>query len=149
MEEEKRHIENHFEAGSNCQVFNGNITGCTFAMPGSTVTQQAAQPVSQPAESPMDPSPADVDVAPRNEKPCLFIHPSVTAEQEWQIHEEIKRLVTRQSIPDICRYLKEMASEKKILLPQMASAAYAELVRMGMPSGEGYSEKYFTKHYNK
>lgn len=34
---------NHFAAGSNCQVFNGNITGCVFAMPGSTVTQQAAQ----------------------------------------------------------------------------------------------------------
>ena len=24
---------NHFAAGSNCQVFNGNITGCVFAMP--------------------------------------------------------------------------------------------------------------------
>ena len=32
-------VINHFEAGSNCQVFNGNITGCVFAMPGSAVTQ--------------------------------------------------------------------------------------------------------------
>ena len=38
-------IHNHFESGSNSQVFNGNITGCTFAMPGSTVTQQAAPAV--------------------------------------------------------------------------------------------------------
>lgn len=38
----QKSVVNHFEAGSNCQVFNGNITGCTFAMPGSTVTQQAA-----------------------------------------------------------------------------------------------------------
>ena len=44
MEEnyQEKHVINHFEAGSNCQVFNGNITGCTFAMPGATVTQQAA-----------------------------------------------------------------------------------------------------------
>ena len=38
----QKNVVNHFEAGSNCQVFNGNITGCVFAMPGSTVTQQAA-----------------------------------------------------------------------------------------------------------
>ena len=37
----QKNVVNHFEAGSNCQVFNGNITGCTFAMPGSSVTQQA------------------------------------------------------------------------------------------------------------
>ena len=143
MEEEKRHIENHFEAGSNCQVFNANITGCTFAMPGSTVTQQAAQPT----ENHVDPSPADV--LPRDEKLCLLIHPSIPAEQEWQIYDEVKNLVTRQGVQDIWRYLKVMASEKKILLPQMPSVAYAELVRMGMPAGEGYSEKYFTKYYKK
>ena len=43
MEEEgKKNVVNEFAAGSNCQVFNGNITGCVFAMPGSTVTQQPA-----------------------------------------------------------------------------------------------------------
>ena len=49
MEEEKkdRSVVNHFEAGSNCQVFNGPITGCVFAMPGSTVTQQTGQSVKQ------------------------------------------------------------------------------------------------------
>ena len=58
MEEKKqKSVVNHFEAGSNCQVFNGSITGCVFAMPGSTVTQQpAAQPAApqtqQPAASP-------------------------------------------------------------------------------------------------
>ena len=46
MEEEKLKggVVNHFEAGSNCQVFNGPISGCVFAMPGSTVTQQAGSP---------------------------------------------------------------------------------------------------------
>ena len=38
----EKNVVNHFEAGSNCQVFNGRISGCVFAMPGSTVTQQQA-----------------------------------------------------------------------------------------------------------
>ena len=34
MEENSRKsVVNHFAAGANCQVFNGNITGCVFAMP--------------------------------------------------------------------------------------------------------------------
>ena len=32
-------VVNHFAAGSNCQVFNAPISGCVFAMPGSSVTQ--------------------------------------------------------------------------------------------------------------
>lgn len=36
---QRKTVVNHFEAGANCQVFNGNITGCVFAMPGSTVAQ--------------------------------------------------------------------------------------------------------------
>ena len=33
MEEDgKKNVVNNFEAGSNCQVFNGNISGCVFAM---------------------------------------------------------------------------------------------------------------------
>lgn len=48
----QKNVVNHFAAGSNCQVFNGNITGCVFAMPGSTVTQQAAPTVAQNDEQP-------------------------------------------------------------------------------------------------
>ena len=42
MKEEKLNggIVNHFEPGSNPQVFNGPISGCVFAMPGAEVTQQ-------------------------------------------------------------------------------------------------------------
>ena len=43
MEENEKTVVNHFEAGSNCQVFNGPITGCVFAMPGSNVTQAASE----------------------------------------------------------------------------------------------------------
>lgn len=46
-ENSQKNVVNHFEAGSNCQVFNGPVTGCVFAMPGSTVTQQAVQQVDQ------------------------------------------------------------------------------------------------------
>ena len=56
-EDSKKNIVNHYEAGSNCQVFNGDITGCVFAMPGSTVTQQA------PASSvPLGEEPPDVQM---------------------------------------------------------------------------------------
>lgn len=34
---ESKEIHNHFEKDSNCQVFQGPITGCVFAMPGSVV----------------------------------------------------------------------------------------------------------------
>lgn len=42
MEDNKQSkiIHNHFEEGSNCQVFNGSLSGCIFAMPGSNVYQQ-------------------------------------------------------------------------------------------------------------
>ena len=40
MDKQDKNIVNHFEAGANCQVFNGNISGCVFAMPGASVTQQ-------------------------------------------------------------------------------------------------------------
>lgn len=52
-ENSKKSVVNNFEAGSNCQVFNGNITGCVFAMPGSNVTQQGAEKAEQPNESPI------------------------------------------------------------------------------------------------
>ena len=45
MKEEKQNgsIINHFEPGSNPQVFNGPISGCVFAMPGANVTQQTGR----------------------------------------------------------------------------------------------------------
>ena len=78
-----------------------------------------------------------------------FIHPSLSGGLERTIHEEVKRLVRTQRIPEICRYLSEMEDEKKILLPQMPSVTYAELIRMGMPSGEGFNIKTFMKYYKK
>lgn len=97
-------------------------------------------------------SEAEVLSAPRGlecqEEVFKFIHPMVDGEEaEWQIHKEIKRLVVHQGIQEICQYLKQMADEKKILLPQNAEKVYNELVRMGMPNGEGYTLKTFRNCY--
>ena len=82
-------------------------------------------------------------------KPTFFVHPSVDTDTAWQIHDEIARLVTRQGIQEICKYLAQLSADKKVLLPQNAEKAYNELVRLGMPDGEGYSLKTFTKYYKR
>ena len=151
---ETRSVVNHYEPGSNCQVFNGNIYGCVFAMPGANVTQQVPpQPSPQPSQQPSaeaennQPQSSQHADHESTEELFHFIHPSVDEDQEWAIHRVVKRLVKCYGVQEICSYLKQMAAEKKVLLPQMPSAAYAELVRMGMPSGEGFNESTFRKYY--
>ena len=78
-----------------------------------------------------------------------FIHPSLDDEEGWKIHNEVKRLVAYHGLQEICNYLKQLANDKKILLPQSAEKAYIELRRMGMPDGEGFGKKYFMRYYNK
>lgn len=90
------------------------------------------------------------------EAPCIkasdeelfkFIHPKISDEEGVLIHEEVKRLVKRHSVQMICEYLQQMARDKKILLPPNPSPVYAELVRLGMPTGKGFSEKHFSNQY--
>ncbi len=76
-----------------------------------------------------------------------FIHPAISDEDGVAIHNEVKRLVKRQSVQVICEYLQQMARDKKILLPHNPSSVYAELVRLGMSTGTGFSEKHFSNHY--
>ena len=85
----------------------------------------------------------------REEKLCLFVHPSIDDEQSWQIHDEIKRLVARQGVQEICQYLLQMSKDRKVLLPQSPTAAYDELVRLGMPNGDKYNIKTFSKYYQR
>lgn len=54
----QKNVVNNFEAGSNCQVFNGNISGCVFAMPGATVNQHVPEP--QAPDAPQDDEQPDV-----------------------------------------------------------------------------------------
>ena len=152
-EDSKKNIVNHYEAGSNCQVFNGDITGCVFAMPGATVTQQVAPVAAQGDDEEMtERREAGADNVARGGQGgelFHFVHPSLDDEQAWLVHEEMMRLVSRQGIQEICAYLKQLVDEKRILLPQSPSVAYAELVRMGMPCGNGFSDKTFQKHYRR
>lgn len=85
----------------------------------------------------------------RDEELCHFIHPEIEEEEAWRIHNAVKRLVANQKVPEICSYLKEQKEKGKLLLPSSPKNAYQELVRLGMPTGEGFSEKYFTNNYMK
>ena len=78
-----------------------------------------------------------------------FVHPELEEDDAWRVHDAIKRLVTHQKVQEICLYLKELKGKRKVLLPQSPGVAYRELVRMGMPTGDGYSEKYFSGCYQK
>jgi len=85
----------------------------------------------------------------RDEELFHFVHPELGDEEAWRIHDAVKRVVKLQGIQMICQYLTQLKNEKKALLPPSPSAAYAELLRMGMPDGEGFNETTFRKYYNK
>ena len=132
--QQENRVVNHYEAGSNCQVFNGDITNCVFAMPGSNVTQQAEAPAAGTApETASDVQTRSCEEE-RDEELFHFIHPAIQREQEWAIHDEVKHLVARHSMQEICQYLQQMASE---------------LVRMGMAQRVGYNESTFRKYYSR
>ena len=151
MEEEKQKISitNNFDEGSNCQVFNGDITNSVFAMPGSTVNQYATPTTADATEGDKTTTTQhlDDDKCNPNEELFHFVHPSLDDEEELNIHIQVKKLVKRQGIQEICAYLQQLAKDKKILLPKSVSSAYSELVRMGMSTGEGFNEKTFNKYY--
>ena len=84
-----------------------------------------------------------------NEELFHFVHPELDETEAWRIHDAVKRIVKLQGIQMICQYLTQLKDEKKVLLPPNPSAAYTELVRMGMPDGEGFNEATFRKYYNK
>ena len=115
-------------------------------MPGATVNQSPVQRMETEREERPEEGNGLVNVL--DEELCHFVHPSVDSQQEWQVHNEIKRLVARQGIQEICRHLQQMRKDNKVLLPQSPSSAYTELVRMGMPNGEGFNESTFRKYYS-
>lgn len=92
---------------------------------------------------------AEVKGQQRDEERFHFVHPEVDDDEAWRIHDAVKRVVAHQRVPEICAYLKELKQKGKVMLPSIASVMYNELVRLGMPSGEGYSEKHFSNSYTK
>jgi len=151
MQDEQKKVElknpTIHQKNENCQVFTGPVSGCVFAMPGSTVNQSPVQQVEAVKDTVKTAEPPVATFS--NEELFKFIHPAITGEDEWNIHEQVKKLVTRQGIQEICKYLTKLESEEKIYLPQSADTAYTELVRMGMSDGEGFSKKTFMKYYKK
>lgn len=89
------------------------------------------------------------DEGEREEERFHFVHPEIDDSEAWGIHDAVKRLVAYQRVPEICMYLKELKQKGKILLPSAAAVMYKELVRLGMPTSEGYSEKHFSNSYLK
>lgn len=85
----------------------------------------------------------------RNEELFHFVYPELSEAEAWRIHDAVKRVVKLQGMQMICQYLTQLKNEKKVLLPPNPSTAYIELVRMGMPDGEGFNETTFRKYYNK
>ena len=86
---------------------------------------------------------------PEDEVLFHFIHPEIGADEEQRIHQQVKRLVNRFGVQEICKYLGQLAEQNKIFLPQSVEVAYTEMKRMGMPDGEGYAYKTFAKYYRK
>ena len=72
----------------------------------------------------------------------------VEDEEAVRIHMAIKRAVAYQRIPEICAYLKELKQKGKVMLPPSPIVMYKELVRLGMPNGKGFGEKYFCNIYS-
>ena len=85
----------------------------------------------------------------RSEDLFHFVHPELDETEAWRIHDAVKRVARLQGIQMICQYLAQLRNDNKVLLPPNPSAAYAELVRLGMPNGEGFSEKTFQKYNSK
>ena len=107
------------------------------------------------ADETLQPVPTDAEEVPvvksqeRNEERFHFVHPEIEDDEAWRIHDAVKRLVAYQRVPEICAYLKELKQKGKVLLPSVSAVMYNELVRLGMPTGDGYSEKHFSNSYMK
>lgn len=106
-------------------------------------------------EETLQPAPVNAEELPtskpqeRNEERFHFVHPEIDDDEAWRIHDAVKRLVAHQKVPEICAYLKELKQKRKALLPSASAAMYKELVRLGMPTSDGFSEKHFSNIYTK
>lgn len=85
----------------------------------------------------------------KNEELFHFIHPEIDEKEAFRIHDAMKRVVVNQRVTEICAYLRELKERRKVLLPETPNTVYKELKRMGMPIGEGFSEKRFSNCYLK
>lgn len=130
------------ESGANVQITDKPIVNVYGDVVGTKVAGNVAE--GQQSSTP----PAN-NQQERDEEQFHFVHPELDEEEAWRIHDAVKRLVKHQKAKEICQYLNDLRKERKVLLPESPGAAYKELVRMGMPTGDGFSEKYFSCCYLK
>ena len=147
-------IKNNY--GPNIEVNAGGKVTLTQDKSGLWHTADAEEAeYEEVADDTLQAAPADAEELPvvksqeRNEERFHFVHPEIEDDEAWRIHDAVKRLVAHQRVPEICAYLKELKRKEKVLLPSFSAVMYKELVRLGMPTGEGYSEKHFSNIYTK
>ncbi|MDO4819312.1 MAG: hypothetical protein Q3994_02920 [Prevotella sp.] len=106
-------IHNHFEAGSNCQIFQAqSITGNVFAMPGATVCQNATEATPTSDKETADGADAmTADLVNRlktvfynDEKEAVDFLKKITGLRDTDIVALVARLVEERKISDVsCR----------------------------------------------
>ena len=147
-------IKNNY--GPNIEVNDGGKVTLVQGQKGLWHTSDAEEAeYEEVADETLQPAPVDAEELPavksqeRNEERFHFVHPEIEDDEAWRIHDAVKRLVVHQRVPEICAYLKGLKQKGKVMLPSTASVMYNELVRLGMSTGEGYSEKHFSNSYTK
>ena len=122
---EKKSIVNNFAPGANYQVYNGNITGCIFAMPGANVTQQVTNPATREDETEGQKLPAAdlegkeqpaADSRRGDEEPNVSSGPIVSQLKPIFYGSEDEAL----------RFLKEIRGMKPVLITQKVKRLIAE-----------------------
>jgi 5-formaminoimidazole-4-carboxamide-1-beta-D-ribofuranosyl 5'-monophosphate synthetase len=139
-------IKNNY--GPNIEVNEGGVVNLHQAKNGKWYTNEVEEAeVTESENQVVTKEIAEVEAT--QEDFFHFIHPALSENERKDIHDIVKRLVVNHGIQEICSYLKQLRKENKVLLPQSPLVAYHELIRMGMPNGEGFSEKTFHKYYEK
>lgn len=98
-EDDARVIHNHFEAGCQPQIIQGNIHGAIFAMPGATVNQYATP--SQPEDDAKAEQPADAEALQQllplfygDRKAAADFLKAIAGAKDKQITQLVNRLVS-------------------------------------------------------
>lgn len=116
---EKKSIVNNFAPGANYQVYNGNITGCIFAMPGANVTQQVTNPPTREDEE--EKKKAEGQKLPAADE-AEGKEPNVSS---GPIVSQLKPIFYG-SEDEALRFLKEIRGMKPVLITQKVKRLIAE-----------------------
>jgi len=148
-EEKKEYYQNkyniHYDKDANCVVLNDvqfheEVTLCAGNARDLLKDMEKSKAEKKAAENTVG-----------DEELCHFIYPGLDEKEGLKVHRQVKDLVKRFAMKDICCFLQSLADEKKVLLPQIPQNAFDELHRMGMPGidAKGFSYDNFCKCYRK